>query len=170
MSGLRAGLRYEVNAFLLFRDMPRLHIHQSACRLQHSPVQVCITRSIVTWWMGVQGPKGQMTIPIPRMVEIRQVQKLCRMSFSRIKPQSKPVLTPAEFRSILAPLRSNLSKLTVMQAENTIRVFKTEESRTANCRHGLTRYVSWWQPISLSATSEQGGPSAVRRATAMKYI
>ena len=29
----------------------------------------------------------------------------------------------------------------LMQAENTLRVFKTEESRTANCRHGLIRCV-----------------------------
>ncbi|CAL5222973.1 g5414 [Coccomyxa viridis] len=47
----------------------------------------------------VKGPKGQMSLVIPSMVEIRQ-------------------------------------------AENTLRVFKTEESRTANCRHGLIRALA----------------------------
>ena len=56
--------------------------------LMHSK---CLTECI-----GMQGAKGQLSIPIPAIVEIRQ-------------------------------------------AEDTLRVFKTEESRNANCMHGLIR-------------------------------
>ena len=38
--------------------------------------------------LGVQGPKGQMTLPIPSMVEIRQVQKTAPSQSSEICPYS----------------------------------------------------------------------------------